>query len=941
MSIYNDAIYLDDVPKSQWKDYGIGKGYRAICYTVNHEKEGRIILFGFDTNDNRKTYVFPWQSYVKYNVKYQTDEKDIYGHYVATKYFKSKWERDNYVKNASGLSIVECMKPEQEFAHFMWDANVLENDFNKQKLRIQSIDIETEISDQFMPPSRAENRINMITIFDNMTDKFYTWSLEHADIDFKEEPLKDYPKDRFVFFEFHNNEHELLEHFISWIENNYPDVSYGWNIRAYDWPYIVRRIENVLGKEDAKRLSPINKYFIKEVNHDNERADVSAEIEVNIDGLFIADGLVLYRDKFGISHPDGGFTLDNIGEVEGCGHKIHYDGTLKDLYLKDYQKFYEYNVRDVDLCKRIDDKCMMIQLARQITSFGLTGYGAIYSSISYLIGSVSAFSKMQMGGKIFKSYLAEKQHFDSFEGAFVFPTVSGVYRGGIGCIDFASLYPSNIRSINASPETYVGKVLIKYKDEQGVPVPVNIDSEPPFNVFDKEVTSNPNIIGYELKLPNNSRRAVTLQQIQELINTKCIYTTNNTLFLKHEVKWGVIAKWCEYFYGLRKATKKKELACFHKLHDTTLVLSDAEKTKLESDEENYHTAQIGIKAMINSIYGCMGTSFSPIANPDIAQSITRQGRFCNISTGDFIRKQFEKYFKIPKDYVIDISGDTDSQFINLQCISDWMKAKRNLPQEISQWKQKDRNTFWKITSQFVEKEVNPFVRKLVHDYCHTTQQNVLTYELEYMSDVGIYESKKHYATHKIFDEGDPVSKTKFSGIELKKNQVPKEMKTFLAEIYDGVISKNWKEADYQTYVNDLYGKFKNFSIDEISFWKGYNTERQAAGFLQMQVGTTGIAKACIYHNQIIEKLGLGKKYEEIRVGDKVRFCYIEPTNKYGINCIAYKPGTWPKEFAEIFRPDYKTMFDKIILDPLKRFREACHFENTDPSKQVQFDIFSL
>ena len=101
--------------------------------------------------------------------QYQAKRKDIYGNYVATKYFNSKWERDNYVKNAAGLNVVECLKPEQEFLHYMFDENVLESDFNKQKLRIQSIDIETEISDQFMPPSRAENRINMITIFDNFT----------------------------------------------------------------------------------------------------------------------------------------------------------------------------------------------------------------------------------------------------------------------------------------------------------------------------------------------------------------------------------------------------------------------------------------------------------------------------------------------------------------------------------------------------------------------------------------------------------------------------------------------------------------------------------------------------------------------------------------------------------------------------------------------------
>ena len=87
MSIYNDAIYMDDVPKSQWKDYGIGKGYRSIIYSTDHERNGRITLFGFDTNGDPKTYVFPWKSQVKYRVKYKTDEKDIYDNYIATKQF--------------------------------------------------------------------------------------------------------------------------------------------------------------------------------------------------------------------------------------------------------------------------------------------------------------------------------------------------------------------------------------------------------------------------------------------------------------------------------------------------------------------------------------------------------------------------------------------------------------------------------------------------------------------------------------------------------------------------------------------------------------------------------------------------------------------------------------------------------------------------------------
>ena len=156
----------------------------------------------------------------------------------------------------------------------------------------------------------------MITIYDSETEKYYTWSLEHAEIDFKEEPLCNYPKDKFVFYEFHNSEERLLEHFVDWIEANYPDVSMGWNTKGFDWPYIVRRIENVLGKGAAARLSPVGKYRIKEINHDNERADVGAEIEVDIAGLFIADGLVLYRDKFHLAGGplDGGHGLSNVGE---------------------------------------------------------------------------------------------------------------------------------------------------------------------------------------------------------------------------------------------------------------------------------------------------------------------------------------------------------------------------------------------------------------------------------------------------------------------------------------------------------------------------------------------------------------------------------------------------------------------------------------------------
>lgn len=150
---YNEAMYFDDIPKEKWKDY-VGDGYRSCYYTNDNEKHGRIIFLGFDKTGNRKTFVFPWKPHICYVVGYKTETKDAFGRYVAYKYFDNKQHRDNYVKNANGMTVIECLRPETEFLNFMFDENALDPNFNKQKLRIQTIDIETEIDDTagFMRP---------------------------------------------------------------------------------------------------------------------------------------------------------------------------------------------------------------------------------------------------------------------------------------------------------------------------------------------------------------------------------------------------------------------------------------------------------------------------------------------------------------------------------------------------------------------------------------------------------------------------------------------------------------------------------------------------------------------------------------------------------------------------------------------------------------------
>ena len=659
MSIFDNAVDLTDVPQSKWGEY-IGDGYRSCHYTTDHDRNGQIILFGYDKNDNPQTFICPHKSYIKYNVRYPTAEKDIFGRYVETRSFKSAKARRSYLDACNGsLSVVECLPPEKEFLLKTFAHCALDPKFNTQPLRTHCIDIETEMSGPFEFPKTARNRINMITVYDTGTGKYYTWTLGDCEVDFKEEPLRDMPKEKFVLYKFHNNEKRMLEDFLNWFERNIPDVVAGWNIQGYDIPYIVNRIERVLGNPDnvgtemlspvTQRLSPVGRVRIRQNNLDNERANKQAEILADIKGIFICDSLVLYRDKFKIKNPlDGGYGLSNVGEAEELGRKIEYEGNLKTLYETDFQKFYEYNVRDVDLTRRIEEKCKMSQLARTITSVGLSDYNSIYSSIGYLIGSLTMFARTQMKGVIFPSFKEKKEENESYEGAFVFDIVPGLYRNGIGVVDFNSLYPSSIQAMNLSPETYIGKISKNPIENLAL-----LKTEPPIDILHDD-----SIKYYLLPANNGSPKVISRKQLMELLKTKCIFTQNNTLFLKHSVKKGVVSEWCRHFYGLRNKTKKEMQKLEMALYRKEVPEKDIPKTK--ELIENLNSRQQAIKIMINSIYGIIGTSFSPIYNIHMAQTITRTGRFCNISASEYIKEWMKKNFNITEKYVTPYGGDTDS-----------------------------------------------------------------------------------------------------------------------------------------------------------------------------------------------------------------------------------------------------------------------------------------
>lgn len=285
----------------------------------------------------------------------------------------------------------------------------------------------------------------------------------------------------------------------------------------------------------------------------------------------------------------------------------------------------------------------------------------------------------------------------------------------------------------------------------------------------------------------------------------------------------------------------------------------------------------------------------------------------------------------------------NSQFLNISCVVDFFISKFHLPEKLREWPDEYKLKLWNFMEKFVEEVVNPFVHKLISENCFTEHSDVLRYSLEYIGDVGIYERKKRYAVHKVISEGpELVDKMKFTGIELKRSNVPATVKKFLSEIYLNTLLNDWTNDNYRNYIYDSYDEFCKLEPNEIAFWYGWSSDKiEASGFLQGGKGMTAQSKAAHFYNQMLQELKIGKKYDSLKLGDKMRFIYVKPLSKYNIDAIAFIDGQWPKEFDKLFEIDYRKMYDKLILEKLKSFRIATGFEDVAPGDKVLQDVFAL
>jgi len=861
--------------------------YRNIVYEINRTTwQGMISLLTWDENGNPITETYQHDSTLYYDDP-RGSYQSIYGTNLAKKSFPHSGTRRRFIDNNQSLNFYAVNKPIREFLIEKFLDDHEKPDFNRFPLRIHFFDIEIAVENEFPSPEKADYPINLITIYDTALNQYFTWALGKCN----------FTRENATIISC-KTEKELFLRFLDWFSCNYPDILSGWNSDVFDLPYIINRMEKIV-PEEVHRLSPFGRYFAS--TRINKKRLITTYTLIGITHL---DYLFLYRDKF-LSERRFSYKLGNVACDElGIGKK-EFDGKFRDFYKFHFDEFVEYNIRDVELLVWLDAKLKLIHLARTICTMGLCEFDAIYSSVPYIYGAICA-DELRNEGRLYPYKTKDEEKEEEYEGAFVFEPRVGLYTNGIASVDFNSLYPSTMITLNISPETKFAKIIST--DENGK---------------------------HTLQLANRREKVITQSQLDFLLEKHCTLSSNKVLYVKPHLKKGSIPRFLEKLYAKRKDVKYKK----HLLDEQISAMKsheDHDKNELSrcmNDSEMYAIMDKAYKAFLNSIYGMMGCQHTAIFDVDNAEAITLTGQFLIKESSALIDQYFIDRYSYTKG--ASVYGDTDSAYFTIEPVI------FELFGSMVDVNALDENDIRKIcyeVDSFVESLNDQCIKGVVKKQLHSDMTNI-GFKREAIALQGLFLAKKRYVMHVVNDEGTKVDKFKYVGVEVKKTEIPEFVRGILKDIIESTMTGHMDNAKLNKRLKDDWDDFKNRSHGEVAFHKGLNTPKEVTGFLELEKGALAHTRAGTYYNQLIELFSLQSKYEKILVGDRIRFLTVKP-NPYRIDVIAF-PENFPEEFKQYFAIDYRTMFQKMIFSPVSSIMSKCGYAVVNPSGDYDFDITSL
>jgi DNA polymerase elongation subunit (family B) len=834
----------------------------ADFYT-NISVSGKYILYRGVENDKRVRRKIEFRPTFYLIANEKTDYKTLSGEFVKSiepgtipecREFLERYESvDNFPvfgNNRYEYAFIADRYPDD----ILWDIN---------KVTIAYLDIEVGSENGFPEPRDANESITAITI--KLKGNYFVFG------------VGDYSKHRDdVHYAKCRDELDLIRRFIDFWTRFHPDVVSGWNVKFFDIPYLVNRITKLLGDAEAKKLSPWNRLSLREAMIMNREHQV-----YDLDGVATLDYIELYR-KFTYSQQES-YRLDNIAHVELGEKKIDYSEfeTLHQLYKHDYQKFIEYNIKDVELVEKLEEKMKLIELALTLAYDNKVNYDDVFTQVrmwdaivyNYLLKKKIVIPQMKRGSKS-----------SQYEGAYVKDPILGMHEW-VASFDLNSLYPHLIMQYNISMETLIEPS--KYNDNmRGLLQNCNINVE--------------SLLNQEVDTEILKQLGVTL-------------TPNGQLFRTNEQ--GVLPEIMDSMYKDRTRYKKLALEAKKKIET---VLDDKNQVKyLENQISRYNNLQLAKKVTLNSAYGALGNQYFRFFDIRIAEGITTAGQL----SIRWIEKKINEYMNNllktkDEDYVI--ASDTDSIYLNMGPL-----IKKLYPDT------SDTKKVIKFMNKVCDDKIQPFIDSSYQelaDYVNAYQQR-MEMKRESLADKAIWTAKKRYILNVHDSEGVAYAKPKLKimGLEAVKSSTPSACRVKIKEAINIIMTQT--QDDLHKFIEQFRNEFKELPVEDISFPRSVNglTEYGDAANI-FKKGTPIHVKGALVYNHFLRELKLNKRYQEIQEGEKIKFVYLKQPNIFNNNTLAFISAL-PKKLGAEQYIDYDLQFEKSFLEPLDIILSAIDWQS--------------
>ena len=561
--------------------------------------------------------------------------------------------------------------------------------------------------------------------------------------------------------------------------------------------------------------------------------------------------------------------MDNIANVELGESKLSYDeyDNLHQLYKLNYQKFIEYNIKDVELIVKLEDKLKLLELALTLAYDTKTNFEDVFAQTRMWDALIynHLFAK-----KIVVPPKVVQRKNSAFEGAYVKEPQVGMHRY-VASFDLDSLYPHLMMQYNISPETLIEPDNYTPEMKQILSQSVTVD-----RLLSSEIDTS---------------------------KLKDAALTPNGQFFRTDLQ-GFLPKMMEEMYEDRKKFKNMMLKA---KQDYVNEKDETKKNEIGKLVARYNNLQLAKKVSLNSAYGALGSQYFRFYDLRQALAVTMAGQLSIRWIENKINAYMNKLLKTEnEDYVI--ASDTDSIYLRLGNLVD--KVYKEKP---------DTLRIIEFMDKVCEEKIQPYINQGYQElasYVHAYAQK-MRMKREALSDKGIWTAKKRYILNVYNNEGVQYNEPdmKVMGLEMVKSSTPSVIREKMKETIKLIVRST--ELDVQEFIEKFKNEFKSLPPEEVAFPRGINGLKDYSDSANLyKKGTPIHVRGAILYNYMMKEKNLTKSYPLIQEGEKLKFTYLKTPNPLKEDVISF-PVRLPKEFGLHEYVNYDLQFEKAFIEPIR------------------------